>query len=59
MNNDLRDTVQHTPFVKRSILDESAQLLEPVLMALEKADNTSHKPSSSVLGAFDNILDKN
>jgi hypothetical protein len=58
INSNLPNAVQCAPFVKRSILDESAQLLHHVLMALDKADDTSRRPNSSVPGVLDDVLTK-
>jgi hypothetical protein len=54
--SDLASRVQHTAFVKRSILDDPAPWLEHVLTALE-TDDTSRKPNL-VLGVLDDILTK-
>jgi len=54
--SDLASGVQHTAFVKRSILDDPAPWLEHVLTALE-TDDTSCKPNP-VLGVLDDILTK-
>ncbi|TVY71303.1 hypothetical protein LSUE1_G004472 [Lachnellula suecica] len=44
------------PDVKRLILDESAQWLEHVLVALQAADDTTRRPNSSVPGILNDIL---
>jgi hypothetical protein len=55
---DLLDVVTCTPFVRRLVLDDIAQLLEHVLVALENIDDNSRGPSSFVLGVLDDILTK-
>jgi hypothetical protein len=54
--NDLASGVQHTAYIKYSILDDHAPWLEHVLTALE-TDDTSRRPNS-VLGVFDDTLPK-
>lgn len=44
--------VQQASYVKRPILDELAQWLEHVLMALEEVDDTRCRPNSSVPGVL-------
>ena len=56
INNDSASGVLHTPYVKCPILDESAQWLEHVLMALQVVDNTTRRPNSLVPGILDDIL---
>lgn len=56
VKSDLTNPVQHPPYVKRPILDESAQWLEHVLMALQVVDDTARRPNSSVRGILDDIL---
>jgi hypothetical protein len=47
ISRDLPSGVRHAPCFKRSTLDESAQWLEYVLMALEAVGETSRRPNSS------------
>jgi hypothetical protein len=56
INSELPSVVRHAPCFKRSTLDESAQWLEHVLMALEAVDETNRRPNSSVPGVLDDIL---
>jgi hypothetical protein len=56
INSDFASGVQHAAYVKRLILDESAQWLEHVLIALQEVDDTSRRPNSSVPGVLDDIL---
>ena len=46
----------HAPYVKRPVLDESAQWLEYVLMAVQVVDDTTRRPNSSVPGILDDML---
>jgi hypothetical protein len=55
-NSDLPNAVHRAPFVNRSILDGSAQLLHHVLVALNETDDTGRRPNSSVPGVWDGIL---
>ncbi|KAN0117099.1 hypothetical protein V8E51_003076 [Hyaloscypha variabilis] len=52
------DIVTHPPFARRLVLDETAQLLEHVLVALESAYDDSCIPCSSVPGILESILTK-
>jgi hypothetical protein len=56
ISSDLASVVRHTLYVKRPILDESAQWLEHFLIALQDVDDTSRRPDSSVPGVLDDIL---
>ncbi|KFY85061.1 hypothetical protein V500_08742 [Pseudogymnoascus sp. VKM F-4518 (FW-2643)] len=57
INNDLLTSeIQHPPFLKRAALDESAQWLEGVLIALEEVDDTSRKLNNSVSGYSDHVF---
>jgi len=44
----LPDIATHTPFARRLVLDDAAQLLERVLVALENVHDDSRSPSSFV-----------
>ena len=54
----LLDIATHTPFARRLVLDDAAQLLEHVLAAFESACDNSRIPDSSVPGALESILTK-
>ena len=47
---DLPDVDRHTPFARRLVLDDSVQLLEHILLALENEYDNSRSPNSSVPG---------
>jgi hypothetical protein len=53
---DLPDAVKQSPFARRSILNDSVQWLEDVLVALEHVDDNSRTPDPSVPGVLDDIL---
>lgn len=55
---DLLDIATHSPFARRLVLDNVAQLLEHVLVALGNVYDDSHSHSSSVPGALDDIFTK-
>lgn len=52
-NNLLASDLQQSTLLNRAVLDESAQWLEAVSMALEKAVDVSRKPRNSVLERMD------
>ena len=54
----LLDVVTHTPFARRLVLDDAAQLLEHVLVALGSVYDDSRIPGSSVPGVLESILAK-
>jgi hypothetical protein len=54
--SELLTGVRTTPFVQRPILDQSAQWLGHVFMALNEVEDTSRIPSSSVSGVLDDVL---
>lgn len=53
---DLPDIVTHTPFARRLVLNDAAQMLEHVLVALENVYDDNRSPSSSVPGVLDDLL---
>jgi len=55
-NNLLASDLQHSTLLKRAVLDESAQWLEGVSMALEKVVDVSRKPNNSVLEYMDLVF---
>lgn len=55
---DLTDITTCTPFARRVVLDNAAQLLEHVLVALENVYDNSRNPSSSIPWVLDDILAK-
>jgi hypothetical protein len=50
------DIATHTPVARRLVLDDTAQLLEHVLAALESVYDASRIPCSSVPGILESIL---
>ncbi|KAH8759537.1 hypothetical protein F5882DRAFT_384523 [Hyaloscypha sp. PMI_1271] len=52
----LLDIATHTPFARRLVLDDAAQLLEHILLALESVYDDSRIPGSSVPGLLESIL---
>ena len=56
VDNALPDAVKQRPFARRSILDDSVQWLEDVVVALEHVDDNSRTPDSSVPGVLDDVL---
>ncbi|KAN0101933.1 hypothetical protein V8E51_012443 [Hyaloscypha variabilis] len=52
------DIATHTPVTRRLALDDTAQLLEHVLVALESAYDDSRIPGLSVPGILENVLTK-
>ena len=55
-NNLLASDLKHSTLIKRAVLDESAQWLEAVSMALETVVDVSRKPRNSVLEHMDLVL---
>lgn len=54
--SDLSNGVRTTPLPERPILDQSAQWLGHVFMALDEVEETSRIPGTSISGVVDDIL---
>jgi hypothetical protein len=55
-NNLLASNLPHLTLLKRTVLDESAQWIEDILIVLEKVEDTSRKSNNSVLEYMDLVF---
>jgi hypothetical protein len=55
-NNLLASNLPYLTLLKRTVLDESAQWIEDILIVLEKVEDTSRKSNNSVLEYMDLVF---